>query len=50
MRKLVIKLTLFLAVVEALARVDFMVLLSAVGVAVALVICTDLLLASTSPR
>ncbi len=44
MRGLLIKLLLFLATMEGLARVNLMVLLSAVGVAIAVVICTDLLL------
>ena len=50
MRKLIIKLMLFFAVIEGLARVDFMVLLTAMGLAIAAVICTDLLLDSPSPR
>jgi hypothetical protein len=50
MRRLVIKLLLFFAVTEGLAHINLMVLLSAVGVGIALVICTDLLLASASPR
>ena len=44
MRGLLIKLLLFLATMEGLARINLMVLLSAVGVAIAVVICTDLLL------
>jgi hypothetical protein len=44
MRGMIIKLVLFLATMEGLAHVDLMVLLSAVGVAIAVVICTDLLL------
>jgi len=44
MRGLIIKLLLFLATMEGLARVNLMVLLSGVGVAIAVVICTDLLL------
>jgi hypothetical protein len=50
MRKLVIKLLLFCAVIEGLARIDLMVLLSATGVGIAIVICADLLLDSASPR
>ncbi|HYR43967.1 MAG TPA: hypothetical protein VER98_13140 [Terriglobia bacterium] len=50
MRRLIIKLLLFVGIIEGLAYINFMVLLSAMGVAIALVICTDLLLASTLPR
>jgi len=50
MRKLVIKLLLFLAAMEGLAHVNLMVLLSAMGVAVAVVICTDLFLISSASR
>ena len=50
MRGLIIKLLVFGGIIEGLAYVNFMVLLSAIGVAIALVICSDLLLASTSPR
>ena len=35
---------------EGLAQVDLMVLLAATALALALVICTDLLLDSVSPR
>ena len=50
MRKLIINLILFFAVIDGLARVNFMVLLAALGVAIAAVICTDLLLDSPMPR
>ena len=50
MRRLIIKLLLFIGIIEGLAYINFMVLLSAMGVAIAVVICSDLLLASTSPR
>jgi hypothetical protein len=50
MRKLLIKLILFLALMEGLGKIDLMVLLTAVGVAFALIICSDLLLDSASPR
>jgi hypothetical protein len=43
MRGLLIKLLLFIATIEGLARINFMVLLSAVGVGIAVVICTGLL-------
>ena len=48
MRGLVIKLLLFLAAMEGLAHVNLTVLLSAMGVAIAVVICTDLFLVSAS--
>jgi len=44
MRRLVIKFMLFLGVMEGLGKVDIMVLLAALGVAMAAIICTDLLL------
>jgi len=50
MRRLIIKLILFFATMEGLGRIDFLVLLSAVGVAIAVLICTDLLLDSASLR
>ena len=50
MRKLIITFLLFLAAMEGLARVDLLVLLTAMGVAIAVVIWTDLLLDSPSPR
>jgi hypothetical protein len=50
MRRLVIKLMLFCGLMEGLGRVDIMVLLSATGVAMMAIICTDLLLDSASPR
>jgi len=50
MRRLIIKLLVFIGIIEGLEYINFMVLLSAMGVAIALVICTDLLLASASPR
>jgi hypothetical protein len=43
MRGLLIKLLLFAATMEGLAHINFMVLLSAVGVGIAVVICTSLL-------
>lgn len=50
MRKLLIKLILFVGLLEGLRHVDFMVLLAATGAALAAVICADLLLDSASPR
>ena len=47
MRGLIIKLLLFAATLEGLARINLMVLLSAVGVGIALVICSDLLVGPT---
>jgi hypothetical protein len=43
MRGLLIKLLLFIAAMEGLARINFMVLLAAVGVGLAVVVCTGLL-------
>ena len=48
MRGLIIKLLLFAATLEGLARINLMVLLSAVGVGIALVICSDLLVGPES--
>ena len=42
-RGLLIKLLLFIATMEGLARINLMVLLSAVGVGIAVVICIGLL-------
>jgi len=50
MGKLIIKVALLFAVMEGLARIDIAVLLTAMGLAIAALICTDLLLDSTSPR
>ena len=43
MRGLIIKLLLFAATMEGLARINFMVLLSGVAVGIAVVVCTGLL-------
>jgi hypothetical protein len=43
MRRLIIKLLLFAAILEGLSRVNLMVLLSAVGMGIAVVICMSLL-------
>jgi len=45
-----IQFLLFLAAMEGLAHVKLMVLLSAMGVAFAIVICSDLFLVSASSR
>jgi hypothetical protein len=50
LRRLIFKLTVFFAILEGLARVDFLVLLAAMGVGIAILICSDLILASPSPR
>ena len=50
MRRLVIKLILFFAVVEGLAHVNLMVLLAAMGVGIAAIVCADLLLDSPPLR
>ena len=50
MRRLVIKLILFLGVMEGLGKVNLMVLIAAMGVAIAAIICTDLLMDSASTR
>ncbi len=43
MRRMLFKLVLFLGVIEGLSRIDLMVLLAGMGVAVAVLVCTDLL-------
>ncbi|HYR90467.1 MAG TPA: hypothetical protein VE422_40740 [Terriglobia bacterium] len=50
MGKLIIKLSLVFGVIEGLGYVDIVVLLTAMGLVIAAVICADLLLASPSPR
>ncbi len=50
MRRLLITLILFFGLLKGLAHIDLMVLLAAMGVAIALLICADLLLDSPSPR
>jgi hypothetical protein len=50
MRRLVIKLILFFALIDGLGKVNIMVLLTAMGVAIAAIVCSDLLLDSESPR
>jgi hypothetical protein len=48
MRRLAIRLLLFVAVVEGLGRVDFMVMLSALGLLIAVIVCTDLFMNPSS--
>jgi hypothetical protein len=50
MRGLVIKLVLFIALLEVLDRVSFLTLLLALGLGIAAIICTDLLVKSLSSR
>lgn len=50
MGKLVVKLALFFALLKGLGHINITVLLAAMGVAIAVLICTDLLLDSPSPR
>jgi hypothetical protein len=47
---MVIKLVLFIALIEVLGRVDFLVLLLALGLGIAAIVCTDLLVTSLSSR
>jgi hypothetical protein len=44
MRRLVINLVLFCVILEALAQVDWKVLIAGMGVAIAVVLCTSLIL------
>jgi hypothetical protein len=50
MRRMILKLAVFFALIEGLAHVDLLVLIAGMAVGLALVICSDLLLASPSPR
>jgi hypothetical protein len=50
MRKLITKIILFVAVLNVIGTIDFTVLLAGLGVAITLVVCLDLLLASPSTR
>jgi hypothetical protein len=45
MRKLIIRLIIFFAIIEGLGHVNFMVLVAGMAVALAAIICSDLLLA-----
>jgi hypothetical protein len=48
MKTLLINLIVFIVLIEVLARVDFLVLLSALGVAIAVIVCTHLWVRSLS--
>jgi hypothetical protein len=50
MRRLVTKLIVFFAIIEGLGRVDFVVLLLALGLGIAAIVCADLLVTSPSSR
>jgi hypothetical protein len=50
MGKLIVKVALVAGVIQGLAHVDIAVLLTGVGLAIAVLICADLLLASAPPR
>jgi hypothetical protein len=50
MRGLLLKLIVFLAVIEGLGRVNFTVLLIALGLGIAAIVCTDLLVTNLSSR
>jgi hypothetical protein len=50
MRSLLIKIGVFAAVIEGLGRLDFLVLVSACGLAIAAIVCTDLALTNLSSR
>jgi hypothetical protein len=45
MRRLIIRLGIFCAVLEGLGHVNFMVLVAGMAVALAVIVCSDLLLA-----
>jgi hypothetical protein len=49
-RRLLIKLLIFLGIIEGLGHVDFMVLISALALVIAGIVCTDLLFMSPSSR
>ena len=50
MRNLLINVIVFVAVIEGLGRLDFLVLLAALGLGIAAIVCTDLLFTSLSSR
>jgi hypothetical protein len=50
MRKLAIKVLVFLAILEGLRRVDLPVLLLALGLGIAAIVCADLLVTNPSSR
>jgi hypothetical protein len=45
MRRLIIRFGLFCAVIEALGHVNFLVLVAGMAVALAIIVCSDFLLA-----
>jgi hypothetical protein len=46
MRRLLIKLALFAGLIEGLSRIDLLVLLSGIAVAMAVILCTDRILSA----
>jgi hypothetical protein len=50
MRSAVIKIVGFFGVIEGLRRVDLVTLLTALGLGIAAIVCTDLLLTNLSSR
>jgi hypothetical protein len=50
MRSALLKFMIFFGVVEGLGRVDLMVLLLALGVGIAALVCTDVVFTSLSSR
>jgi hypothetical protein len=50
MRRLVINVIVFAALIEGLGRVDFLALLAALGLGIAAIVCTDLLFTNLSSR
>jgi hypothetical protein len=50
MRSLLLKLVIFFAVIEGLGRVNFTVLLLALGLGIAAIVCADLVVTSLSSR
>ena len=45
MRRMIIRLVIFFAIMEGLGHVNFMVLVAGMAVALAVIVCSDLLLA-----
>lgn len=50
MRSLLINIIVFFAIIEVLGRIDFITLLLALGLGIAAIVCTDLLVTSLSSR
>jgi hypothetical protein len=50
MRSLLVKIILFFAIMEGLGRVDLITLLLALGLGIAAMVCTDLLVTTLSSR